>query len=1425
MPIPATSELPHPTDWNEFEDLCADLFGRIWNDRHTYRYGRNGQRQNGVDIRGQPSDRANAGVQCKGRRQWPPVKLTTAEIDEQVREALKFSPPLTEFIIATTARNDNAIQDHAAAITERHRQAGLFSVHVYAWDELSRRIKDYDPLLEKYNFTTLSSVRRDLTGIPEQTARLVTENLKELGLVSTPPPSPGTSAIANRPDALSSSLAEALERDFGARYRRAMQRSVFPEFAKKDEFLNLAQAVLEIPEGGLSSALRRRILLRATRSRALRDDLQTSETFFAAARRAQGPDSDLPARARIAEGRGNVDEAIRILRDHKSPEARSVLLSVLAKHRSDDNAVAWLVDENISARELTALGVVTLCQIHLRKKNFEGAKQILINLPDDLTAENPYFFLLRASVRFATVLPTPEQAVALSGLPLDVRFARPIPPDTQLTFELDSSIADLHRFLPAAAELELDDAQRIARAYLTWCSLLHPHRRQAALEQLRSDMQEPSRALSLLPFAFAYDADTFDATPIAQHLEKRDALGGLDTEELRAALILRLHAGEPRTMLQLIGKYRPQFVEGFGKTGIASIEIHALALAGDVASAKALYEANKEALGDDAIRLEAEIAKAEGADPVEECIRVYETTRTPESLRTLVGALIEKQDSRTIGPYAEELFTLTNDPRDITLAARAYANAGDSNNFMRVAEAHPVVKDRDPVLAAHYAWRLFHRGQLKEAKAAAEDLARRFPDLRDLNLEIAIAIETGEWEMLAGPLAAFLENAAKHSGPALIRAAHLAQASGHGSLLDLIDAALRKGGNDPDVLLGAYTLVMEEGLEEVRPDAHDWFRRALDLSGPDGPVRQYELKELLAQNLDWSEHTRKVNDAVVRGNIPLAIAAPGLRTSHVDVVLRNFVRNTALIDARKRAVIPIFTGRRTPARIGEVKRIAFDVSSLMVLGWLGLLPKVFEAFPEIVLASGTFLDLFEGRRRLRQFQKSRLARAGQIQNVIARNRLKVLRTSPNLKDPLIKEIGTELTVLIRAAEASGGFVARPAPVHRLGLEEQRDADMSPYAACLTDMHSLLVVLKNHGAIDQVAEETARRYLDLQDKRWPSAPHPDPEHTLYLDGLSLIYLQTLGLTEAVLDTFSNVFIHTETEEEAATLIEYDRHVGDVLHVIDDIRHAVRKAYTESKITFGPRRSQANGEQEGPEAPTLHLLSDLLGAEVVVFDDRALNKEPFAADQSGYRARSATSLDLIEELNARSMITDAERRALRHRLRLAGAALIPLDANEIELAASRNVYNQSQEFRAIRDNIDLVRARDVPRFPSEIPWFLSINRATKEAIVEIWKNESDKEKAAAIADAIFGLRPLAEDWAAQWDGQPPPGWITAVNRVMTSSLALPFQLTGNRQAISAYNDWLERRVFAPMRASAPETYKLVVEYLRKFILETWEDNEKE
>jgi hypothetical protein len=140
MPTPTGSHLPQPKDWNEFEDICADLFGREWGDRNAFRYGRQGQRQDGIDIYGKPSNGGAAAVQCKGRRKWPPRPMTTDDIDEAVAEAKKFRHPITEFTIATTADDDRDIQDHALEITREHKSKGLFSVHVFGWGELSRRI-------------------------------------------------------------------------------------------------------------------------------------------------------------------------------------------------------------------------------------------------------------------------------------------------------------------------------------------------------------------------------------------------------------------------------------------------------------------------------------------------------------------------------------------------------------------------------------------------------------------------------------------------------------------------------------------------------------------------------------------------------------------------------------------------------------------------------------------------------------------------------------------------------------------------------------------------------------------------------------------------------------------------------------------------------------------------------------------------------------------------------------------------------------------------------------------------------------------------------------------------------------------------------------------------------------------------------------
>jgi hypothetical protein len=245
MVTPATSHLDPPRNWDEFEDICADLFGREWKDNNTTRYGRQGQRQNGVDVYGQPGGQKYAGVQCKGRSKWPPKPLTTADIDEEVEKAKTHKPALSEFTIATIAPNDAQLQDHARKLTEQNEKDGLFKVYVVGWTEITRRLTQYADLVDKhFGYVSGGLIRDEVRDIPELVVQKIREQLPALGV--------GTQSLpaipAAAPDA---AITQAMERDLAGRYDAAMQRALFPENRKLDEYQNLADDALNQQYAGV----------------------------------------------------------------------------------------------------------------------------------------------------------------------------------------------------------------------------------------------------------------------------------------------------------------------------------------------------------------------------------------------------------------------------------------------------------------------------------------------------------------------------------------------------------------------------------------------------------------------------------------------------------------------------------------------------------------------------------------------------------------------------------------------------------------------------------------------------------------------------------------------------------------------------------------------------------------------------------------------------------------------------------------------------------------------------------------------------------------------------------------------------------------------------------------------------------------------
>src|SRR5262249_18673157 len=157
-----------------------------------------------------------------------------------------------------------------------------------------------------------------------------------------------------------------------------------------------------------------------------------------------------------------------------------------------------------------------------------------------------------------------------------------------------------------------------------------------------------------------------------------------------------------------------------------------------------------------------------------------------------------------------------------------------------------------------------------------------------------------------------------------------------------------------------------------------------------------------------------------------------------------------------------------------------------------------------------------------------------------------------------------------------------------------------------------------------------------------------------------------------------------------------------NVIDEIRDLIRTANASGKISFGPHRNE-RGKRDDDTPSTLHLLSDLTAVDAVVCDDRALNKENFAADVKGKRIPCLSTLDILEELRGREALSESERLSARHKLRVGGAAIMPVETSEVSNAVNRSHSAMSAELRAIQESIDLARVAEIPSFPREIRWF--------------------------------------------------------------------------------------------------------------------------
>jgi hypothetical protein len=159
----APQTLRRPANWQDFESLCKKLWGEIWACPEIQKNGRLGQEQSGVDVFGIPfNDNNYYGIQCKGKNEYTHSQFTEKEINDEIKKAKKFEPPLKKFYLATTALNDSEIQKFVRKKNLAHKEKGLFEIHLFAWETIVDLIDEnkqtYDWYVKSQNYKTKKSV-------------------------------------------------------------------------------------------------------------------------------------------------------------------------------------------------------------------------------------------------------------------------------------------------------------------------------------------------------------------------------------------------------------------------------------------------------------------------------------------------------------------------------------------------------------------------------------------------------------------------------------------------------------------------------------------------------------------------------------------------------------------------------------------------------------------------------------------------------------------------------------------------------------------------------------------------------------------------------------------------------------------------------------------------------------------------------------------------------------------------------------------------------------------------------------------------------------------------------------------------------------------------------------------------------------------
>lgn len=1114
---------------------------------------------------------------------------------------------------------------------------------------------------------------------------------------------------------------------------------------------------------------------------------------------------------------GKSSEALAQLAALDSSDARAAALIIVTNSPDSRDVFAWLKRVGIATSDLSPDGKVFLIKQQIEAELWDEALAVVESLVQQDFELAPVLYYLAAAVQLVHTISAELRSTVIWQLPFDAASI-PLAGDSA-AISRRVAAKDLYEKAAAAARtLGCQRASFEASDRALWLGLRDPTSRATSLASLAGSMRDPRHSLRRLPLALQFGLQ-LDLKAVEAEVDRQDAtFDGNSPDAALARFSLAITKNEPAEIATYIAKYKDSLLKHLNPEYVTSVQIQMLVHAGELTRAEQVLQDSPPDIRDDQ-RLRRIISDASEANPLEARERRFEKSDLLIDLANLVELAESKRDWERLAKFGYLFFARTKDIRALSSYAHGLYELGEYGSVVASLRKNADILSQSLRLQELLAHALYYSGDIKGCQVEVAALRLKRDDPADRQLLVQASIASGDWEQLSGFVEHEWQHQSERSAEELLRAAQIALQIRSPRVKDLISKAVIKANDDPGILVSCYSAATSAGWEDETTTA--WLHTAAEHSGPDGPVQRVSMQDLVSMNPDWQQREKNTWEQLSAGRLPIFAAASLLNRTLIELFLLPALRNPDVQDVRRRSIVYAFSGARR-SFLGRASSAAFDPTSLLILSVLGAMSIPFKLFERVIIPHSTMSWLFEEQRRIQFHQPSKFADSKEIRRLVDAGSLVEAKGASSVDPDLAAEVGDDLALLF--AEAEGDLadnanrqrlVVRSAPIHRAGSLMEEQADIGRHAARVCGCLEVVEALTKFGQLTAQEKDHAVSYLRLHEQPWSHVIEIERDAVLYLDPLSVTYLQHLKLLPKLRAAGLTAAIPRSEINESDNLTDHEDLTAKATNILDGLRKVLAAGIADGTVLVAPFTRDNSKDLAGPlqRHPTFELMRASQLADVTVIDDRHFNQHGFIDTQSG-RKPIWTTFDLI-----RFHVSDGVQLTERAtQLRRAGFAFVSVTASELrELVEAASVVDnalvETAELKALREILLLYRMSGGLQLPGEDVWLDSMMHAFVEAIRSQWTPMANIAYVRARCDwllAQFDIRNWSES-LARVDG---PDSIRARYRAQILSLSL-FVSAQTDATRSDYWAWYEEAVLNNVRTNEPQIYADVIGEVRRLV----------